>query len=266
MRRILSRVERKARRLLGLPPARVESDWSAPFATLRSRWSEIPIGRRSRLETADLARLDDAELLAVWESARRELTTGGEWDHRGWYHERYRDELRGKRIVDVGCGFGIDSLTFAQHGAIATLMDLHPTNLEVVRRIARALGLEVRTRVIEDLSSFDDLGEQDVVLALGSLHHAPSDVIRPEAQAILRHLPLGGRWIQLAYPFSRWNRDGRPPFDAWGQITDGIGTPWAEPYDLPKLLGVLAPATFEPVLVREMHGGDFIWFDLVRTG
>ena len=32
---------------------------------------------------------------------------------RGWYQERYRDELRGKRVLDFGCGFADEGMFFA---------------------------------------------------------------------------------------------------------------------------------------------------------
>ncbi len=37
----------------------------------------------------------------------------------------------------------------------------------------------------------------------------------------LKHWPVGGRWIELAYPKSRWVRDGKMPFDRLGKKTDG---------------------------------------------
>ena len=73
---------------------------------------------------------------------------------------------------------------------------------------------------------------------MGSLHNAPESVMKPELQELVRHLKAGGRWLQLAYPVARWEREGSPPFDVWGQMTDGLGTPWCEPYDVPKLLNV----------------------------
>jgi len=45
-------------------------------------------------------------------------------------------------------------------------------------------------------------------------------------------------------------------------MTDGKGTPWAEPYDPQKLLSMFAPAKFDVVLYQEFHKGDFVWFDL----
>ena len=108
--------------------------------------------------------------------------------------------------------------------------------------------------------------DYDVIMAMGSLHHAPAKVMKPEYQELLRHLKIGGRWLQLAYPRSRWIREGRSPFSKWGEMTDGAGTPWCEWYDLPKLLSMFEPAKFEVVLYQEFHNSDFNWFDLVYRG
>src|SRR6266478_4959515 len=119
----------------------------------------------------------------------------------------------------------------------------------------------------EDLSSLRPLdADYDVIMAMGSLHHAPAKVMKPEYQELLRHLKIGGRWLQLAYPRSRWIREGRSPFSKWGEMTDGAGTPWCEWYDLPKLLSMFEPAKFEVVLYQEFHNSDFNWFDLVYRG
>jgi hypothetical protein len=56
------------------------------------------------------------------------------------------------------------------------------------------------------------------------------------------------------------------PFDEWGVATDGVGTPWAEWYDVPKLLDALSPARFDLVFYTEWHREDFNWFDLVLSG
>jgi hypothetical protein len=79
-------------------------------------------------------------------------------------------------------------------------------------------------------------------------------------------LKVGGRWLQLAYPRSRWIREGRMPFSKWGEHTDPGKTAWCEWYDLPKLLRMLAPAKFDVVLSQEFHNGDFNWFDLLYRG
>ena len=87
-----------------------------------------------------------------------------------------------------------------------------------------------------------------------------------EAAELLRHLRTGGRWLQLAYPKARWLRDGAMRFSEWGQHTDGSGTPWAEWYDMDKVLALLAPAKLQPILYHEWHDNELYWRDLKLLG
>jgi len=80
---------------------------------------------------------------------------------------------------------------------------------------------------------------------------------------LLKHMKPGGRWVELAYPKIRWEREGRMPLEQWGARTDG-GAPWMEWYDLEKMTLRLAPDRFRVVLYFEYHNSDFNWFDLER--
>ena len=209
--------------------------------------------------------MSDAQLGTVWQQQRSTASTGSAYPIRGWYHELYRDVLRGKRVLDVGAGLGIDAFTFAQAGAQVTLLDIVPTNVELHRRLAAVLGVKVDHFWLHELTDLNQLaGEFDVIWAQGSMINAPFELMRRESQALLEHLRIGGRWIELAYPKERWQREGELPFEQWGQKTDGQGTPWVEWYDLKKLQERLTPAKFETVLAFNFHNDDFNWFDLVR--
>jgi hypothetical protein len=117
---------------------------------------------------------------------------------------------------------------------------------------------------MQDINSLSVLPtDYDVIWCQGSLINAPFDVIRAEAQELLEHLPLGGRWIELAYPKERWVREGKLTFERWGVRTDG-GAPWIEWYDLEKIRAMLAPSEFDVVLALNFHNDDFNWFDLIR--
>lgn len=244
-------------------------NWGNPFETLRSKWVEVPVGsanNEDRRRIDELLALSDDELLALWSKSREIMTTGTRFSVRGWYHLLYADVLRGRKVLDVGCGLAFDSITFAQHGAKVTFVDIVQTNLEIVRRLCNILGLtDVGFLYMKDIQALSALEPDfDVVLCMGSLHHAPLEIIRAESRELLKRLKIGGRWIQLAYPKKRWVREGRLPFDIWGSFTDGAGTPWAEWYDLPKLLRLLEPAEFDVILYHEFNNGDFNWFDLIR--
>jgi SAM-dependent methyltransferase len=234
-------------------------DWGAE---LSARWATVPAGD-DRRSTHELAFLDDDALLSFWREIRdRE----GAFDQRGWYRLLYRDTVPGRRLLDIGCGLALDTLTFAEQGALVTCADLAVSNVRLVERIASLLGVSDRVEVVhlESPAAVEGLPSAfDAILALGSLHHAPQDVVGPEVRELAKHLKPGGRWLQLAYPRVRWQRDGSPSFEKWGEVTDGPRTPWAEWYDADKLLEMLAPHPFRLVFQTEWHGGDFNWFDLV---
>ena len=110
-----------------MDPAR----WQSPYETLREKWVEVPTTRAGRQNTNELANLSDQALLEIWEANRADITTGPQFHHRGWYHTLYKDFMRGKKVLDVGSGLAIDSITFAQNGAKLTFLDLAQSNLNV---------------------------------------------------------------------------------------------------------------------------------------
>jgi SAM-dependent methyltransferase len=227
---------------------------------LREKWFEVPVGNKVR-STKELLELDDSELSSLWADMRKK----DDFSSREWYRLLYSPIFRGKKIIDVGCGFGFDTMTFAQDGAHVTCLDILESNVSLVRRISALKGIQgIDFLYLDKLESLDTLpADYDFIWCVGSFHNAPQDIMRQEAQALLKHLKVGGRWIELAYPKSRWQREGKPSFERWGKRTDS-GAPWMEWYDTDKLLSLLKPATFRPVMYFEYHNSDFNWFDLLR--
>jgi len=190
---------RKLRAIIGSDLAGEPSDgksaaWKLPYETLRKRWVEVPSGDNVFEKTTNLMQLSDGALLAFWEKARKEITTGPEFAHRGWYHTLYADFMRGKKVMDVGSGFGVDPITFAQHGAKVTFVDLVETNLKVLERLCRIMGLkDVQFVLLKDLDSLGPLDtDYNVIMAMGSIHHAPVDILKPDYKQLLLHLEVGG--------------------------------------------------------------------------
>ncbi len=238
-----------------------------PFAILRDKWSTVPFGISGRINTAKLLDLGDEDLLQAWEQAWVENCAGTRgFEARGWYHALYADWVRTRKIIDIGSGLAFDSIHFATLGASVTFIDLSETNIEVLRRVCALKGLkDCRFLVIREAEDMDKLErDYDAVFGFGSLHHAPPSVIKPELAALARRLKPEGRLIQHAYPKSRWERDGSPPFEEWGVITDGEGTPWAEWYDAAKLQEMLRPERFDLVFTCDYRDGEMNCIDLVR--
>ena len=237
------------------------------FDVLRNKWSEVPYDELTRRRSTDLLKLNDDQLLENWEFAYRGSSTGPAFSVRGWYQTLYRDIFRGKKVLDVGCGLAPDSITFAESGAMVTFLDIVESNVGFAERVCKIKGISNASFCyMEDLTSLNRLPDDfDAIYCCGSFIHAPLELSRMEAQAILRHLPINGRWVELGYPKIRWEREGCLPETTWGERTDG-GAPWVEWHDLKKLEYLLAPATFETVLTLEFHDSDFNWFDLIRRG
>ena len=241
-----------------------ESKFNSYLEALREKWKEVP-SSIYRIDTSELLTVPDNELLSLWTETKEKDMFADGFCIRGWYRSLYKSFLAGKKVMDVGSGFGVDGITFAQAGAHITFVDIVESNLIVLRRICSALNVQnVRFHYLESLESFARLDyDYDVIWCMGSLINSPFEVTREEVQALVQHLKEGGHWIELGYPESRWEREGRMPFEEWGVKTDG-GAPWIEWKDLPKLKTLLEPVEFETLLHFDFHKSDFNWFDLVR--
>jgi len=240
-------------------------DRGNPLKTLREKWFEVPAGD-NRLRTTDLINMSDHELLSTWKNIRDSATSGSSFDIRGWYHALYLDSFTKNKVMDVGSGLGIDGITFAQNGTKVTFVDIVQSNLELLKRLCSLLGLSnVEFFYLDDFEKLNLLPNNfDVIWCQGSMINLPYEIAREESSLLLKHLAIGGRWIELAYPKERWIREGGMPLNIWGEKTDG-GAPWIEWYDLEKMCNRLDSATFKVILSFNFHNNDFNWFDLVRV-
>jgi SAM-dependent methyltransferase len=239
----------------------VPPGWDDPLVLLRRKWGEIPAGDR-RQSGEQLLGLSDAEILAEWERARANDTTGTGFGVRGWYHELYRSMMPGKQVLDIGCGMAISTLSFAEMGAHVTFTDIIPANVELVRRLCRIKGISAESLTIERFEDLDLLPSFDIIAAIGSLINAPLAVTRAEIDRLKMHLRRGGRWLHFAYPKSRWEQEGSVDFANWGEKTDGPGTPWMEYHDRDKMLWLFEPSEIRILFECEWHDRDFNWFDI----
>src|SRR5712692_2987408 len=87
------------------------------------------------------------------------------------------ERWRNKKVLEIGCGIGTDTVNFARHGALVTAVDLSDHSLEVARRRAAVFGLQDRIRFIhanaEDLLQALPDETYDLVFSFGVIHHTP---------------------------------------------------------------------------------------------
>jgi 2-polyprenyl-3-methyl-5-hydroxy-6-metoxy-1,4-benzoquinol methylase len=87
------------------------------------------------------------------------------------------ERWRGKKVLEIGCGIGTDTINFARHGAEVTAVDLSAQSLEVARKRADVFGLSDRIRFFhgsaEDLASIVPPQPYDLIYTFGVIHHTP---------------------------------------------------------------------------------------------
>jgi len=83
----------------------------------------------------------------------------------------------GKRVLEIGCGIGTDTISFARAGAAVTAVDLSEQSLDLARRRAAVYGLEDRIRFVqadaEQLADALPAEPYDLVYTFGVIHHTP---------------------------------------------------------------------------------------------
>jgi SAM-dependent methyltransferase len=109
-------------------------------------------------------------------------------------------DLKGRKLLDVGCGLGEASVYFALQGAEVTASDLSPGMLEATCQLAHGHGVSVTPHLAaaEDLQ-LPPKARFDVIYAGNLLHHVD---IEATLRRVKPHLKPGGlfvSWDPLAY-------------------------------------------------------------------
>src|SRR5215212_8317209 len=81
------------------------------------------------------------------------------------------ERWNGKRVLEVGCGIGTDSINFARAGAQLTAVELSSESLRIAEQRADVMGVADRIRFVqanaEELTSTLTDGEYDLVYSFG---------------------------------------------------------------------------------------------------
>lgn len=87
------------------------------------------------------------------------------------------ERWKGRRVLEIGCGIGTDTINFARSGAIVTAVDLSDQSLSLARQRAKIFGFEKQIAFYqanaEELSNVVPLEPYDLIYSFGVIHHTP---------------------------------------------------------------------------------------------
>jgi len=87
------------------------------------------------------------------------------------------DRWRCKKVLEIGCGIGTDTINFARHGAKVTTVDLSERSIELARKRAAVFGVDGQIQFYggnaEELTQFVPAEAYDLIYSFGVIHHTP---------------------------------------------------------------------------------------------
>jgi ubiquinone/menaquinone biosynthesis C-methylase UbiE len=135
-----------------------------------------------------------------------------------WIMERIDQEarlLKGKYLLEIGCGMGYDSLEFLKRGVHVTATDLTTNAVALTRRhfeVEQVQAEDIRTANALDLpfpeNTFDAVWANGVLHATGDTYRAIQEarrVLKPGGRAMISHFYRKPSWMYLLHYFGREN-------------------------------------------------------------
>jgi ubiquinone/menaquinone biosynthesis C-methylase UbiE len=173
---------------------------------------------------------------------------------------------RGKRVLEIGCGIGTDTINFARAGALVTAVDLSSQSLAVARKRAEVFGLQDRIRFheadVERLAERVPAEPYDLVYSFGVLHHTPD----PEKalRSLRAFVGRGGQLRIMMYHRRSWKVAGLLLGEGHGRFWDldriiargseaQSGCPVTHSYTRRQLAGLLRRTGWEPTRMSVAH-------------
>jgi SAM-dependent methyltransferase len=133
-------------------------------------------------------------------------------------------DIKGKSLLDVGCGLGEASVYFALLGADVTATDLSEGMLEITNSLAEANGVRVRKHLASAEDMMLGVDERfDIIYAGNLLHHVNIEITIKKLKAHLTKSGLLVTWDPLAY---------NPVINVYRNIAKDVRTPDEHPLTL----------------------------------
>jgi SAM-dependent methyltransferase len=118
------------------------------------------------------------------------------------------ERWKGKKVLEVGCGIGTDTINFARAGALVTAIDLSEESLKIAKQRAKVFNLNDKISFYhangEELSTYVTIEPYDLVYSFGVIHHTPNPS-KAVAQ-IKQYMTASSELRLMLYAKDSWKR------------------------------------------------------------
>jgi 2-polyprenyl-3-methyl-5-hydroxy-6-metoxy-1,4-benzoquinol methylase len=132
----------------------------------------------------------------IWKSVE-DVSLQGETYRWSFYKRLLGDyDFSGKRVLEIGCGTGLNSILMAKAGAHVTFLDNSQEALDIVKRNLKKLGLK-GTLMCQNAFHHGFDGEFDLVHSEGVIEHFKGEYRQAIVDAHASALKKGGKAVIL---------------------------------------------------------------------
>lgn len=209
------------------------------------QWSSPPVDDIGYMSSERLMSWNDEALLDLIRQMEKNRYGGWRNTQNRWRDVFSLDTTRGKRVLDYGCGVGLEAVQYIKAGNEVALADISEANLYLAHRVCCLYGFNPTVLVLsDDPCDFHPFAGRpyDVIHCVGVLHHIPEPI--PVVKAMSDALAPGGELRLMVYSDEAW------------RIATSTDPPNSRVEDDPM---------FERYWQRwDPHGGYADWYDAER--
>lgn len=196
------------------------------FERQKRGWQAVPIDGVGYISTAEMLEWPSERLRSTIEQLERTRYGLDGWRNHGngWREHLGLDRTSGKRVIDFGCGCGVEALQYAKNGNDVVVCDVNESSVELAQRVLALYGYASEGVVAIGNYPYFSCQPFDVFHSPGVVHHLPY-----ATQLLVRALELlrvGGEARLMLYSDKLWLRTvggPLPPVDQDISTHPGFG-------------------------------------------
>lgn len=216
-------------------------------------WSRPPVDDLGYFEAKDMITWSDFRLMEAI-SKMRTARYEGPRNHGGLWRQLMGLDLTGRRVLEYGCGVGMEATELALAGNKVTIADISRVNIELAMRVMHLHWAHPHgyLHVAEDWPFFmSPAGVYDVINCSGVLHHIRKarltmerfhEVLVPRGELrLMVYSDQGWRIATGTEPPADATLEDHPRFSTFVQFMDGVGdyATWYDQAKIERLFGDL---------------------------